>query len=321
MKSKAIITGITGQDGSYLAELLLEKGYEVHGIVRRTSIPIMDRINHILPRITLHQGDLVDLASLIRIIDTVRPDEFYNLAAQSFVHISWLQSTATANMTALGVTNVLEALRIIKSDTRFYQASSSEMFGKVQDTPQTENTPFYPRSPYGISKLYGHWMTINFRESYNMHCSSGILYNHESPRRGFEFVTRKITSAVAKIKTGKQDKLYLGNLDALRDWGYAGDYVNAMWLMLQQEKPDDYVIATNKTTSVREFARIAFECVGLDYNNYIEMDEQLYRPAEVDILLGNPEKAVKNLGWKHKVDIQGLIEMMVKSDYDLEVNR
>lgn len=321
MKSKAIITGITGQDGSYLAELLLEKGYEVHGIVRRTSIPIMDRINHILPRITLHQGDLVDLASLIRIIDTVRPDEFYNLAAQSFVHISWLQSTATANMTALGVTNVLEALRIIKSDTRFYQASSSEMFGKVQDTPQTENTPFYPRSPYGISKLYGHWMTINFRESYNMHCSSGILYNHESPRRGFEFVTRKITSAVAKIKTGKQDKLYLGNLDALRDWGYAGDYVNAMWLMLQQEIPDDYVIATNKTTSVREFARIAFECVGLDYKNYIEMDEQLYRPAEVDILLGNPEKAVKNLGWKHKVDIQGLIEMMVKSDYDLEVSR
>lgn len=318
MKSKALITGISGQDGSYLAELLLDKGYEVHGIIRRTSLPILHRIEHILPRITLHQGDLVDLASLIRIVDIVKPDEFYNLAAQSFVHISWQQSTATANMTALGVTNVLEALRIVKKDTRFYQASSSEMFGKVQQTPQSESTPFYPRSPYGISKLYGHWMTVNFRESYNMHCSSGILYNHESPRRGYEFVTRKITSSVARIKCGKQDKLYLGNLDALRDWGYAGDYVEAMWKMLQQDKPDDYVISTGQMTTVREFAEEAFNCVGLKYQDYVELDRELYRPAEVDLLLGDSTKAYNKLQWKHTVDIKGLIEMMVKTDYDLE---
>ena len=318
MKSKALITGISGQDGSYLAELLLDKGYEVHGIIRRTSLPILHRIEHILPRITLHQGDLVDLASLIRIVDIVKPDEFYNLAAQSFVHISWQQSTATANMTALGVTNVLEALRIVKKDTRFYQASSSEMFGKVQQTPQSESTPFYPRSPYGISKLYGHWMTVNFRESYNMHCSSGILYNHESPRRGYEFVTRKITSSVARIKCGKQDKLYLGNLDALRDWGYAGDYVEAMWKMLQQDKPDDYVISTGQMTTVREFAEEAFNCVGLKYQDYVELDRELYRPAEVDLLLGDSTKAYNKLQWKHTVDIKGLIEMMVRSDYDLE---
>jgi GDPmannose 4,6-dehydratase len=321
MKKKALITGITGQDGSYLAEYLLSLGYEVHGIIRRTSIPILDRINHILPNITLHQGDLVDLSSLIRIIQNVRPSEFYNLAAQSFVHISWQQSTATANMTGLGVTNVLEAIKIVDRDIRFYQASSSEMFGKVQETPQKETTPFYPRSPYGISKLYGHWMTVNFRESYDMHCSSGILYNHESPRRGYEFVTRKITSSVARIKCGKQDKLYLGNLDALRDWGYAFDYVKAMWLMLQKDKPDDYVIATGKMTTVRDFARIAFECVGLNYLDHIDMDSNLYRPAEVDLLLGDSSKAQKNLEWKHTLDIQGLIELMVKSDYDAELKK
>jgi GDPmannose 4,6-dehydratase len=315
MKKIALITGISGQDGSYLAEFLLSKDYEVHGIVRRTSLPILDRIAHILPRINIHQGDLVDLASLIRIVDAVKPDEFYNLAAQSFVHISWNQSTATANMTALGVTNVLDAIRIVDKDIKFYQASSSEMFGKVQETPQSENTPFYPRSPYGISKLYGHWMTVNFRESYDMFCCSGILYNHESPRRGYEFVTRKITSAVAKIKCGKQKELFLGNLDAVRDWGYAGDFVEAMWLMLQQEKPEDYVIATGKTTTVREFAKMAFECLDLDYLDYVKMDHDLYRPAEVDLLLGDPTKAEKYLGWKHKVDVRDLVNMMVRSDY------
>jgi GDPmannose 4,6-dehydratase len=316
---RALITGISGQDGSYLAELLLSKGYEVHGIVRRTSLPILNRIEHILPRLHIHQGDLVDLASLIRIVDKVKPHEVYNLAAQSFVHISWEQSTATANMTGLGVTNMLEAIKIVDKDIRFYQASSSEMFGKVLETPQTEDTPFYPRSPYGIAKLYGHWMTVNFRESYQMYCCSGILYNHESPRRGYEFVTRKISSAVAKIKLGKQDKLYLGNLEALRDWGYAGDYVEAMWLMLQQDKPNDYVIATGTTTSVRDLVRLAFECVDLYYEDYVCLDSALYRPAEVDLLLGNPAKAELLLGWKNKIEIKQLIEMMVKADYDLEI--
>lgn len=319
MSKIALITGISGQDGSYLAELLLNKGYEVHGMIRRTSLPILDRINHILPRITLHQGDLVDLSSIIRILNAVKPHEVYNLAAQSFVHISWQQSTATANMTGLGVTNVLEAIRIVDKSIRFYQASSSEMFGKVQASIQNEKTPFYPRSPYGIAKLYGHWMTVNFRESYDMFCCSGILYNHESPRRGYEFVTRKISSAVAKIKTGKQDKLFLGNLDAIRDWGYAGDFVEAMWLMLQQEKPDDYVIATGRMTTVKEFVEKAFKILNLDYTKYVELDQNLYRPAEVDLLLGDSTKAKSELGWKNKVDIDGLIEMMVKHDYEKEL--
>lgn len=316
---KAFITGISGQDGSYLAELLLEMGYEVHGMLRRTSLPILSRIEHILPRIKIHQGDLVDLASLIRIIDGIKPDEVYNLAAQSFVHISWEQSTATANMTGLGVTNMLEAIKIVDKNIKFYQASSSEMFGKVQQTPQTETTPFYPRSPYGISKLYGHWMTVNFRESYDMFCCSGILYNHESPRRGYEFVTRKISSAVAKIKCGKLDRIHLGNLEALRDWGFAGDYVMAMWKMLQQDKPDDYVIATGITTSVREFAKRAFACVDLNYEDYVCLDSRLFRPAEVDILLGDPTKAATMLGWKNKVSVGELAEMMVRADYDLEM--
>lgn len=316
---KAFITGISGQDGSYLAELLLELGYEVHGMLRRTSLPLLSRIEHILPRLKLHQGDLVDLSSLIRIISSIRPDEVYNLAAQSFVHISWEQSTATANMTGLGVTNMLEAIKFVDKDIKFYQASSSEMFGKVQQTPQTEATPFYPRSPYGISKLYGHWMTVNFRESYNMYCCSGILYNHESPRRGYEFVTRKISSAVAKIKCGKQDRVHLGNLEALRDWGFAGDYVLAMWKMLQQDKPDDYVISTGKTTSVREFAKQAFACVDLNYEDYVCLDSRLFRPAEVDVLLGDPTKAADMLGWKNKVSVGELAEMMVKADYDKEI--
>lgn len=310
----ALITGITGQDGSYLAELLLEKGYKVYGLVRRTSTPIMVNIEHILDKVELLSGDLTDLSSLIRIVEQVQPDEVYNLAAQSFVGSSWDQPILTGHVTGLAVTNMLEAVRIAKPDAHFYQASSSEMFGKVVETPQKETTPFYPRSPYGVAKLYGHWITINYRESFDMYACSGILFNHESPRRGVEFVTRKITDAVAKIKLGLATELRLGNLDSKRDWGFAGDYIKAMWLMLQQDKPQDFVISTGETHTVEEFVEIAFSHVGLNWQDYVVIDEKFVRPAEVDLLLGDCSKAKKELNWELEVSFEQLVKMMVDED-------
>jgi GDPmannose 4,6-dehydratase len=318
MSKSALITGITGQDGSYLAELLLEKGYKVSGIVRRTSTINYNRIEHILDKIEIYEADLLDEYSLINALKLSEAEEVYNLAAQSFVATSWGQPLLTGEVTAMGVTRMLEAIRLLGPDKiRYYQASSSEMFGKVAEVPQKETTPLHPRSPYGVAKVYGHWITINYRESYNMYCVSGILFNHESPRRGLEFVTRKITNAVAAIKLGMQDKLMLGNLDAERDWGYAGDYVRAMWLMLQQDKPKDYVIATGKTYSVRHFAKTAFEVLGLNYEDYVGIDPRFLRPAEVDQLLGDPTLAKEELGWELEVSLEQMIEMMVKNDYDL----
>jgi GDPmannose 4,6-dehydratase len=314
---RALITGITGQDGSYLAELLLEQGYEVHGIVRRASTETFDRINHLASRIHLHQADLLDQLSIIDVIQASKPDEVYNLAAQSFVPTSWKQPVLTGEFTAIGVTRVLEAIRLLGRDhIRFYQASSSEMFGKVQAVPQTEDTPFYPRSPYGVAKLYGHWITINYRESYNMYCVSGILFNHESPRRGREFVTRKVTDGVARIKLGLATELRLGNLDAQRDWGFAGDYVRAMWMMLQQPKPDDYVISTGQTHTVKRLVELAFAAADLDWEKYVVIDPALVRPAEVDLLIGDPSKAKKQLGWEPKVSFEKLVEMMVHADLE-----
>ena len=314
MSKKALITGITGQDGSYLAELLLAEGYQVIGVVRRSSSENFERISHIQDRLTLVSGDLHDGVSLIRIIQEYRPQEVYNLAAQSFVQTSWIQPVLTGESTALGVTRVLDAVRLVDQDIRFYQASSSEMFGKVQDVPQREETPFYPRSPYGVAKVYGHWITVNYRESYDMHASSGILFNHESPRRGLEFVTRKVTHAAARIKLGLASELRLGNLDAQRDWGFAGDYVRAMWLMLQQDEPDDYVIATGETHPVRELVQIAFDTVGLRWEDHVVIDPAFFRPAEVDLLVGDPSKAQRVLGWKREMDFPTLVETMVTSD-------
>ncbi len=314
MTKTALITGITGQDGSYLAELLLEKGYKVYGLVRRISVPNMENIGHIAGDIEIISGDLLDESSLIRAVEKAAPHEVYNLAAQSFVTASWDQPVLTGEFTAMGVTRLLEAIRLTNPKSRFYQASSSEMFGKVVEMPQTEKTPFYPRSPYGVAKLYGHWITLNYRESFNIFACSGILFNHESPRRGLEFVTRKITDAVARIKYGLQDELRLGNLDAKRDWGFAGDYVRAMWMMLQQEGPDDYVVATGETHSVREFVDIAFKFVGLNYENYVAVDPKYFRPAEVDILLGSSQKAKEKLGWKPQVSFEELVHMMVEAD-------
>jgi GDPmannose 4,6-dehydratase len=317
---RALITGITGQDGSYLAELLLKEGYEVIGMVRRTSTVSFDRISQIQDRITLAPGDLLDEMSIIDVLREHRPQEVYNLAAQSFVQTSFTQPVYTGESTALGVTRVLDAIRFVDPEIRFYQASSSEMFGKVHEVPQLESTPFHPRSPYGVAKVYGHWITVNYRESYNLHASSGILFNHESPRRGLEFVTRKVTHAVARIKNGLQNDLFLGNLDAKRDWGFAGDYVHAMYLMLQQPTPDDFVISTGETHSVRELCEVAFSRVGLDYNTHVKIDERFFRPAEVDLLVGDATKAATVLGWKPKVNFAGLVEMMVDADMDLFKN-
>ncbi len=314
---KALITGITGQDGSYLAELLLSKGYKVYGLTRRSSTSVTSRIEHILSKVELIPGDLLDQPSLIEAMEISNPDEIYNLAAQSFVQTSWNQPVLTAEFTATGVTRVLEAMRKAAPKARFYQASSSEMFGKVQAVPQIESTPFYPRSPYGVAKLYGHWITVNYRESFNMHATSGILFNHESPRRGIEFVTRKITYHVGLIKHGLTNELRLGNLDAKRDWGFAGDYVEAMWLMLQQDKAEDYVIATNETHTVQEFIQLAFERADLDWKKYVKIDEKFMRPAEVDLLIGNPAKAKKDLGWEPKTSFKSLVNMMVDSDLKL----
>jgi GDPmannose 4,6-dehydratase len=312
---KAIITGITGQDGSYLADWLLENGYAVHGMVRRASTENFERIAHLEGKIHLHQADLLDQLSLIDVIREVEPDEVYNLAAMSFVPTSWKQPVLTGEFTAMGVTRLLEAIHLLNPrGIKFYQASSSEMFGKVQETPQRETTPFYPRSPYGVAKVYGHWITVNYRESYGMFCSSGILFNHESPRRGREFVTRKVTDGVARIKLGLARELRLGNLDAKRDWGYAGDYVKAMWLMLQRPQPDDYVVATGETHSVRELVTVAFECAGLDWKKYVVQDPALIRPAEVDLLVGDAGKARRDLGWRPEVDFRGLVRMMVEAD-------
>ncbi len=313
---RALITGITGQDGSYLADLLLEKGYDVYGMVRRSSTETFIRIEHIRDKITFVQADLLDQLSLINIVEETKPDEIYNLAAQSFVPTSWNQPLLTGDFNALGVTRLLEAVRLVNKKIKFYQASSSEMFGKVREVPQNEKTPFYPRSPYGVAKVYGHFITVNYRESYGIHANSGILFNHESPRRGLEFVTRKITDGVARIKLGLAKKLYLGNLDAQRDWGYAGDYVKAMWLMLQQEKPGDYVVATGQTHSVKNFVETAFKSVDLDYLKYVETDPRFVRPAEVDQLLGNADLARKKLGWKPSVDFKGLVKMMVEADLE-----
>jgi GDPmannose 4,6-dehydratase len=317
MSKRALITGITGQDGSYLAEHLLGEGYEVIGMVRRSSTVTFERIAHIQDRISTVQGDLLDQASMIDLLRTWKPQEVYNLAAQSFVQTSFGQPVLTGDVTGLGVTRLLDAVRIADPEIRFYQASSSEMFGKVVEVPQSETTPFYPRSPYGVAKLYGHWITVNYRESYDLHASSGILFNHESPRRGLEFVTRKITNTVAKIKLGKANELRLGNLEAERDWGFAGDYVKAMWLMLQQDSPDDYVVATGETHSVRKFCRIAFGHVGLNYEDYVVIDEAFYRPAEVDLLIGTPAKAEAKLGWKPEVGFEDLVTMMVDADLAL----
>ncbi len=310
----AIITGITGQDGSYLAELLLKKGYQVIGVARRSSTVNYERINHIIDDITVVQGDLQDQGSLLSLLEEYKPSEVYNLAAQSFVPTSWNQPALTGDVTALGVTRMLEAIRFVNPKIRFYQASSSEMFGKVMEVPQSENTPFYPRSPYGVAKVYGHWITINYRESFDMFATSGILFNHESPRRGMEFVTRKISNAVASIKVGKTKELRLGNLEAQRDWGFAGDYVEAMWLMLQQDHPDNYVIGTGETHPVREFCEIAFSHVDLDYKDYVVMDEKFYRPAEVDLLISDPSKARQQLKWEPAVSFNELVTMMVDSD-------
>jgi GDPmannose 4,6-dehydratase len=314
MAPRALVTGITGQDGSYLAEFLLDHGYEVIGLVRRTSSLNEERISHIADRLTLVPGDLLDEASLTRMLSEFRPGEVYNLAAQSFVQTSWTQPVLTGEITALGVTRMLDAIRQVDPTIKFYQASSSEMFGKVVETPQREETPFYPRSPYGVAKVYGHWITVNYRESYGLHASSGICFNHESPRRGIEFVTRKVTQAVARIKLGLQDTLALGNLDAERDWGYAADFVRAMWLMLQQEEPSDYVIATGETHSVRQLCEIAFSHVGLDWQKHVEVDERFLRPAEVDLLTGNADKARTRLGWKPQTSFPELVAMMVDSD-------
>jgi GDPmannose 4,6-dehydratase len=315
---RALITGITGQDGSYLAELLLDKGYEVHGMVRRASTEKFDRIEHLRDRLTLHQGDLLDQRSLVDTLRAARPDEIYNLAAMSFVALSWVQPTLTADFTGVGVTRILEAMREACPEARFYQASSSEMFGKVREVPQNEATPLYPRSPYGVAKVYGHFITINYRESYDLHATSGILFNHESPRRGLEFVTRKITWHAAAIKHGLRDKLALGNLDAQRDWGYAKDYVEAMWLMLQQEEAEDFVIATGHTHSVRECVEVAFDEAGLsDWQRYVEIDSQFVRPAEVDLLIGDPSKARERLGWEPRTSFEELIRLMTRADLEL----
>lgn len=310
----ALITGITGQDGSYLAEFLLSMNYRVVGMVRRTSTINFDRIKHIQDQVEIVQGDLLDQSSMMDIVREYRPDEVYNLAAQSFVPTSFSQPVLTGEFTALGVTRILEAIRHLKPNTRFYQASSSEMFGKVQEVPQRESTPLYPRSPYGVAKVYGHWITVNYRESYDLYACSGILFNHESPRRGLEFVTHKVTHAVAKIKLGMQKELRMGNLDARRDWGFAGDYVRAMWMMLQQDHADDYVIATGETHSVRELLEVAFNYVGLNYQDHVVIDPKFYRPAEVDLLIGDPSKAGRVLGWEPKVSFQQLVHMMVDAD-------
>lgn len=321
---RALITGITGQDGSYLAEFLLAKQYEVYGMVRRSSLENFERIQPIRGKIKIVQADLLDQLSLINVMEEVRPEEVYNLAAQSFVPTSWSQPVLTAEFNAIGVCRLLEAIRLVNPKIRFYQASSSEMFGQVQETPQSEKTPFYPRSPYGIAKLYGHWITVNYRESYGVHASSGILFNHESPRRGLEFVTRKVTNAVARIKLGLDQDLSLGNLDAERDWGFAGDYVEAMWSMLQLEEPDNYVIGTGETHSVREWVKIAFEIADLDWKKYVKTDPALIRPAEVHKLVANSSYARQKLGWEWKVGFQELIRMMVQADlerYETRINR
>jgi GDPmannose 4,6-dehydratase len=310
----AFITGITGQDGSYLAEFLLQKGYKVYGMVRRASVDKYERISHIMDKIELIQGDLLDQYSLISALKQAQPTEVYNLAAQSFVPTSWAQPVLTSEFTAIGVTRMLESIRLVDPKMRFYQASSSEMYGKVLETPQTENTPFYPRSPYGVAKVYGHYITVNYRESYNLFAVSGILFNHESPRRGLEFVTRKVTDGVARIKLGLSSELRLGNLDARRDWGFAGDYVEAMWSMLQQDTPDDYVIATGETRTVKELVQVAFDRAGLDWEKYVKLDPAFIRPAEVDLLIGDPAKAKKQLGWTPKVTFEQMIGMMVDSD-------
>ena len=316
MPRRAIITGITGQDGSYLSELLLSKGYEVIGVVRRTSSPNTARIQHLLDRLTLRPADLLDQLSLIRLVDEMRPHEFYNLAAMSFVPASWEQPMLTGEFNAQGVTRVLEAIRQVDTKIRFYQASSSEMFGKVREVPQTELTPFYPRSPYGVSKVFAHYSTVNYRESYDLFAVSGMLFNHESPRRGLEFVTRKVTDGVARIKLGLADTLQLGNLEARRDWGFAGDYVRAMWLMLQQTRPDDYVIASGVSHSVQELVEVAFAHAGLDWRKYVRLDPKLIRPAEVEHLIGDSTKARAQLGWAPSVDFDGLIKMMVDADLE-----
>ncbi|MCJ7659699.1 MAG: GDP-mannose 4,6-dehydratase [Anaerolineales bacterium] len=310
----AIITGITGQDGSYLAEFLLEKGYDVIGMVRRSSTVTFERIQHIQEKIKIIQGDLHDQSSLVGVIERFHPSEVYNLAAQSFVPTSWNQPVLTGEVTALGVTRLLEAIRIVNPETRFYQASSSEMFGKVQEVPQTEDTPFYPRSPYGVAKVYGHWITVNYRESYDLFAVSGILFNHESPRRGLEFVSRKVSYGVARIKLGLSKELRLGNLEARRDWGFAGDYVDAMWRMLQVDSPQDYVVGTGQTYAVRKLCEIAFNYVGLDYVDFVVQDPEYYRPAEVDLLVADPIKVKRELGWQPEVSFKDLIHMMVEAD-------
>ena len=314
MPKRALITGITGQDGSYLAELLLEKGYEVHGMVRRSSEEKFERISHLRDRITLHQGDLLDQFSIAAILARVGPHEVYNLAAQSFVPTSWDQPVLTGEFTGLGVTKMLEAIRHTLPSTRFYQASSSEMFGKVREVPQNERTPFYPRSPYGVAKVYGHFIAVNYRESFGLFAVSGILFNHESPRRGLEFVTRKVSNGVARIKLGLQEKLAMGNLEAKRDWGFAGDYVEAMWLMMQADTPEDYVIATHETHTVQELCEIAFARADLDWKKHVQVDSSLVRPAEVELLIGDPSKAKQQLGWEPKVRFKELIGMMVDAD-------
>ncbi len=316
MAKRALITGVSGQDGSYLAELLLSKGYEVWGIVRRLSAENYERIEHIRDQITLVQGDLLDQSSLAAALTESEPDEVYNLAAQSFVPTSWTQPVLTAEFTSVGVTRLLEAIRQVNPRVRFYQASSSEMYGKVREVPQGEDTPFYPRSPYGVAKVYGHFITVNYRESYDMHCTSGILFNHESPRRGLEFVTRKVSNGVARIKLGLQTELAMGNLEAQRDWGFAGDYVEAMWLMLQQDEPDDYVIATGETHSVERLVEVAFSHAGLDWHDHVKMDERFVRPAEVDLLIGDRSKAENELGWTPTVGFEQLVQMMVDADLE-----
>jgi GDPmannose 4,6-dehydratase len=317
MKRRALITGITGQDGSYLAELLLDKGYDVIGMVRRSSTLNFERIGHLQDHLELVPGDLLDEASLIDVLRTQRPHEVYNLAAQSFVQTSWSQPVLTAESTAVGVTRLLDAIRVVDPEIRFYQASSSEMFGKVQRVPQDEDTPLYPRSPYGVAKVYGHWITVNYRESYGLHASSGILFNHESPRRGLEFVTRKISYGVARIKLGQATDLRLGNLDSQRDWGFAGDYVEAMWLMLQQDEPDNFVVSSNETHSVREFCELAFDRVGLNWEDHVVQDPRFFRPAEVDLLVGDSSKARSVLGWKPSTSFQELVDGMVDADLAL----
>ncbi len=314
MAKTALITGITGQDGSYLAEFLLAKGYEVHGMVRRSSTSNLQRLSHLAGQIKLHDADLLDQYSLVRLIGEVRPHEIYNLAAQSFVPTSWNEPVLTGEFTALGVTRMLDAIRVVDPTVRFYQASSSEMFGRVQETPQRETTPFWPRSPYGVAKVYGHWITVNYRESYDLFACSGILFNHESPRRGEEFVTRKITRTAAKIKLGLADELRLGNLKSKRDWGFAGDYVRAMWLMLQQDQPGDFVVGTGETNTVERFVAESFQHVGLDWRDYVVIDPKFYRPAEVDLLVADPSKALAELGWQPSVTFDGLVQMMVDAD-------